>query len=100
MSPGFLVFFGRIVAGCERTGARINARAALFRRRDGSATQFVPIYAQIQKPGRLTAFDQWVAAADRALRTLATDPPASRTSPAAKVPATSLSERIVREAQR
>ena len=50
------------------------------------------------KPVRLSAFDQWVAAADRALRTLATDPMASRTSPASKVPATSLSERDRREA--
>ena len=38
-------------------------------------------------PLRLTPFDQLIAAADRALRTLAADPQASRASPAGAVPA-------------
>ena len=54
------------------------------------------------KPPRLGPLDQFVAAADRALRTLAADPPASRVSPAAAVrtpgAGASLSERDRREA--
>ncbi len=53
------------------------------------------------KPLRLSAFDQLIAAADRALRTLAADPQASRANPASALEApgaTSLSERDRREA--
>ena len=53
------------------------------------------------KSPRLGPFDQLIAAADRALRTLASAPPASRTNPSSVVPAasaTSLSERDRREA--
>ncbi len=53
------------------------------------------------KPLRLSPFDQLIAAADRALRTLASDPPASRANPASALPAqgaASLSERERREA--
>ena len=53
------------------------------------------------KPLRLSPFDQLIAAADRALRTLASDPQASRANPASALPAqgaASLSERERREA--
>jgi ubiquinone biosynthesis monooxygenase Coq7 len=50
------------------------------------------------KAVRLSAFDQWVAAADRALRTLAANPPATRASPASTVQATALSEPDRRDA--
>ncbi len=53
------------------------------------------------KPPRLSPFDQLVAAADRALRTLASDPQASRANPASALPAQGaapLSERERREA--
>ena len=53
------------------------------------------------KPLRLSPFDQLIAVADRALRTLAADPQASRASPASALPAqgaTSLSEHERREA--
>ena len=53
------------------------------------------------KPLRLSPFDQLIAAADRALRTLASDPQASRANPASVLQAqgaTSLSERERREA--
>ena len=53
-------------------------------------------------PLRLSPLDQFIAAADRALRTLASDPQASRANPAAAVPtagaAASLSEPERREA--
>jgi ubiquinone biosynthesis monooxygenase Coq7 len=53
-------------------------------------------------PLRLTPFDQLIAAADRALRTLAADPQATRANPAGAVPAHAtavpLSERERREA--
>ena len=52
-------------------------------------------------PLRLSPFDQLIAAADRALRTLAADPQASRANPAGAVPAhsdVSLSEPERREA--
>lgn len=52
-------------------------------------------------PLRLTPFDQLIAAADRALRTLASDPQASRANPASALPAqgsTPMSERDRREA--
>ena len=53
-------------------------------------------------PVRLSPFDQLIAAADRALRTLAADPQASRANPAGAVPAqvaaASLSEPERREA--
>ena len=54
------------------------------------------------KPSRLSPFDQLIAAADRALRTLASDPQPSRANPAGAVPAQvtapSLSEPERREA--
>ena len=53
------------------------------------------------KPVRLSPFDQLIAAADRALRTLASDPQASRANPASTLPGQgvpSLSERERREA--
>ena len=54
------------------------------------------------KPLRLSPFDQLIAAADRALRTLASEPQASRASPASAVPVQgatpSLSENERREA--
>jgi ubiquinone biosynthesis monooxygenase Coq7 len=63
---------------------------------------FRAIYATLMKPLRLSPFDQLIAAADRALRTLASDPQASRPKPAgvmpAQVAAASLSEPERREA--
>jgi ubiquinone biosynthesis monooxygenase Coq7 len=63
---------------------------------------FRAIYATLMKPLRLSPFDQLIAAADRALRTLAADPQASRANPAGAVPAqvaaASLSESERREA--
>lgn len=53
------------------------------------------------KPQRLSPFDQLIAAADRALRTLASEPQATRANPANALPengATALSERERREA--
>ena len=53
------------------------------------------------KPVRLSPFDQLIAAADRALKTLASDPQASRANPASALPGQgvpSLSERERREA--
>ena len=51
------------------------------------------------KSPQLGPFDQLIAAADRALRTLASAPPASRTNPASALPAASpLSEQDRREA--
>ena len=53
------------------------------------------------KPPRLSPFDQLIAAADRALRTLASEPQATRANPANALPengATALSERERREA--
>ena len=48
---------------------------------------FRAIYATLMKPSRLSPFDQLIAAADRALRTLASDPQPSRANPAGTVPA-------------
>ncbi len=53
------------------------------------------------KTPRLSPFDQLIAAADRALRTLASEPQATRANPASALPsdgATPLSERERREA--
>ncbi|HWL72639.1 MAG TPA: 2-polyprenyl-3-methyl-6-methoxy-1,4-benzoquinone monooxygenase [Burkholderiaceae bacterium] len=54
----------------------------------------------MMKPSRLSALDQLIAAADRALRTLASEPPATRSSPASALPTSSapLSEEERREA--
>ncbi len=66
----------------EATGCENSAEHARFRRRLARVFCFVRFLQHSMNPSHLTPFDRLLAAADRALRTLAAEPQASRSSPA------------------